>query len=162
MAAILSDLKCKLADQPGESSALRAIKLAMRRDFNERYQNDIIQDLMNKAAFLDSRFKTFPHLSNLQSNITRESISLTLQEVVSIFKELSTDSPPEDIEIVDSCQTETPPAKKKKIHPLRKLLGNNFWGPSSSTTSDNTAEDNVQAELVRYKAEPQPPSCFGS
>ena len=154
LAAILSDLKCKLADQPGESSTLRAIKLTMRRDFNERYQNENVQALMNKAAFLDPRFKTFPHLSNMQSNITRESISLTLQEkMVPIFEELSTDS--DDIEIVDSCQTETPPAKKKKIHPLRKLLGDNFGGPSSSTTSDNTTEDNVQVELARYKVEPQ-------
>ena len=32
------------------------------------------------------------------------------------------------IEIVDSSQTETPPTKKKKIHPLRKLLGDNFGG----------------------------------
>ena len=43
LAAILSDLNI---DQPGESSALRAIKLAMRRDFNERYQNENVQALM--------------------------------------------------------------------------------------------------------------------
>jgi len=59
LAAILSDLKSKLVDQPGDSSTLRAVKLAMRRDFNERYQSEEVQVFMNKAAFLDPRFKTF-------------------------------------------------------------------------------------------------------
>jgi len=85
----------------------------MRRDFNDRYKNEA---LMNKAAFLDARFKNFLHLSNVQSNIPRESVSLTLlEEMVPIFEGLSTDSTPEDgIKIVDSCQTETPPTKRKE------------------------------------------------
>ena len=56
----------------------------------------------------------------------------------------------DEIEIIDNHQ---PPAKKKKIHPLRKFLGNNFGGPSSSATDENT--DNIQAEIARYKAELQ-------
>ena len=37
---------------------------------------------------------------------------------------LSTNSQEDDIENADSSQ---PPAKRKKIHPLRKLFGNNFY-----------------------------------
>ena len=57
----------------------------------------------------------------------------------------------DEIEIIDDHQP--PTAKKKKIHPLRKLLGDNFGGPSSSATDENA--DNIQAEIARYKAEPQ-------
>ena len=62
--------------------------------------------LMNKAAFLDPRFKNFPHLSIMVSSATRESISLTLQEeMIPVFEELSRDSIAEDeIEIIDDHQ----------------------------------------------------------
>ena len=34
----------------------------MMKDFDDRYQDGDVQLLMNKAAFLDPRFKKIPHL----------------------------------------------------------------------------------------------------
>ena len=145
LAAILSDLNCKLVDQPGESSALRAIKLAMRRDFNERYQNENVQALMNKVAFLDPRFKNFPHLSTMQSLTLLEKV-FHLPYKKKWFRFLRNCQLTQMIlRLLTVVKLKHLLLKRKKIHPLRKLLGDNFGGPSSSTTSDNTTEDNVQA-----------------
>lgn len=57
LAPILEDLRDKLAVQPDDSSVLKATKSAMLKDFDDRYQDADVQLLMNKAAFLDPRFK---------------------------------------------------------------------------------------------------------
>ena len=53
----------------------------MMKDFDDRYQDGDVQLLMNKAAFLDPRFKKFPHLSSSRSSGTQlDGVSLSLKE----------------------------------------------------------------------------------
>ena len=58
----------------------------------------------------------------------------------------------------DSNEGELPPQKKKKIHPLKKLLGDKFRASSTTVAGSLVSlEDQAQAELSRYKAESQSP-----
>ena len=41
---------------------MKSAKQAMRIDLSERYKDSDVLELMNKAAFLDPRFKTLAHL----------------------------------------------------------------------------------------------------
>ena len=51
LAPIPNNLRDKLAVKPDDSSMLKAAKLAMLRDCDDRYSEGNVQLLMNKAAF---------------------------------------------------------------------------------------------------------------
>ena len=52
--------------------------------------------------------------------------------------------------ITEDLNEQPPPYKKKKIHPLKKLLGG---APAGKSTAESVSlEDQAQAELARYKA----------
>ena len=87
---ILADLKEKLADDPQDSTTTKSAKQAMRIDFSGRYKDSDVLELMNKAAFLDPRFKILAHLSAS----TVEDITMLIQrEIVNLLQQ---DSPEVD------------------------------------------------------------------
>ena len=92
---------------------------------------------MNKAAFLDPRFKKFPHLSHSHLSTTQlDDVSLSLKEEIEgllqkPMAELATqESDSTDVQIMGTSDIDKPPLKR---HPLRKLLGEDFG--RSNTTS---------------------------
>ena len=118
---------------------------------------------MNKAAFLDPRFKKFPHLSHCHLSTTQlDNVSISLkEEMEGLLQKLRAESATQesdsaDVQIMGTSDSDKPPLKKaEKIHLLRKLLGEDFG--NSNATTERSNEDQAQAELARYKAEPQMP-----
>ena len=164
LAPILRD---KLAIKANDSNMLKIAKGAMMKDFDDRYLDTNVQLLMTKATFLDPRFKKFPHLSSSCASATLDKVPVSLKQEIIALLQQQQPKPGEcgadnsDVQIVTTPETdsENPPVKKqKKIHPLRKLLGEDF-GSSNATTdrSVDAIEDQAEAELARYKAEPQMP-----
>ena len=148
---ILADLKEKIEDDPLDS---RTMKSAMRIDLSERYKDSDVLELMNKAAFLDPWFKTLAHLPAS----TVEDITASIQrEMVNLLQQNSPEDQSSESVTTEVNEQSPPPTKKKKIHPLKKLLGDKFRAPSGiSATGSVSLEDHAQAE-PRYKAEPQSP-----
>ena len=118
---ILADLKEKIADDPLDSRTMKSAKQAMRIDLSERYKDSDVLELMNKAAFLDPRFKTLAHLPAS----TAEDITVSIQkEMVNLLQQ---DSPEDQSsESITVNEQSPPPTKKIKVHPLKKLLGDKF------------------------------------
>jgi len=154
----LADLKEKFADDPQDSTTMKSAKQAMRIDLSDRYRNSDVLELMNKTAFLDSWFKTLAHLyastvEGVTLSIQREMVNLLQQDSpeVNQWSESITDQ-------TNEVHEQPPPHKRKKIHPLKKLLGDKFGASSGISTAGSVSlEDQAQAELARYKAEPQSP-----
>ena len=123
LAPILKDLRDKLIVNADDSNVLKTAKSAMLKDFDDRYQSADVQLLMNKAAFLDPRFKKFPHLcanhlSTTQLNIV--SLSLTeemeglLQQQRAESSTLESDNTESDTQMgVSQADSEKPPQKKQ-------------------------------------------------
>ena len=134
---------------------MKSAKQAMRIDLSERYKDSDVLELMNKAAFLDPRFKTVAHLPAS----TVEDITMSIQrEMVNVLQQDSPEDQSSESITIEVNEQSPPPTKKKKIHLLKKLLGDKFGAPSGiSATGSVSLEDHAQAELARYKAEPQSP-----
>ena len=125
LAPILKDLRDKLIVNADDSSVLKTAKSVMLKDFDNRYQSADVQLLMNKAAFLDPRFKKFLHfcasyLSTTQLSIV--SLSLTeemeglLQQQRAESSTLDCDNTESDTQImgVSQADSEKPPQKSRK------------------------------------------------
>ena len=131
---------------------MKSVKEVMRRDMSGWYQDVDVLAFMHKAALLDPRFKTLAHLPAT----TVEDVTVSIRsEIVEFLRQ----------EVNQLSESETnqtkegpPPQKKQKIHPLKKLLGDKFGAPSQRAAARSVSlEDQAEAELVRYKAEPQSP-----
>ena len=158
-------MRDKLAINADDSNVLKTAKSAMLKDFDDRYQDPDVELLMNKAAFLDPRFKKFPHLSTSYLLTTQlDIVSLSLKkEIEGLLQQQKEESSTQESDNTDTqnvgtsqADSEKPPQKKqKKIHPLRKLLGKDFG--SLNAIRERSIEDEAQAELARYKVELQMP-----
>lgn len=155
---ILADLHEKILVDPLDSKAMKDAKEAMRTDLSGRYQDPAVVALLQKAAFLDPRFKTLVHLpsetaTDVVAVIQNEMVEFLQRDVGESHK--SKDSSRLE---ADSNEGELLPRKKKKIHPLKKLLGDKFRASSTTVAGSLVSlEDQAQAELSRYKAESQSP-----
>ena len=116
-------MRDKLAISADDSNVLKTAKSAMLKDFDNRYQDPDVELLMNKAAFLDPRFKKFPHLGTSHLSTTQlDIVSLSLKEEMEGLlqqqrKESSTqESDNTDTQTVGTSQAdgEKPPQKKQK------------------------------------------------
>ena len=102
----------------------------MLRDFDDRYQDAGVQLLMNKAAFLDPRFKKFPHLSHSHLSTTQlDNVSLSLKEEMEGLlqkpkAELATQEPDStDVQITGTSDSNKPHLKSRKNTFLKKATG---------------------------------------
>ena len=121
------------------------------------YQHPDIQMLLNKASYLDPRFKTLTHLSSFQQSEVSDAI---LQE----FIELENDSDngnesdaerepnnESNDESNDECST-AEPRKKKAKNALLDMMGDSFIVQAAATCT-STHEDMIHAEVLLYKSE---------
>ena len=110
--------------------------------------------MLNKASFLDSRFKTLAHLSVTEQEKTVDSI---IQELTSILIESESDKDnddsviePEEVEVVETCNSYTSP-KKQKTTLLEKLLGKQFEGTTTMVVAVSENEI-ARVEISHYKS----------
>ena len=123
---LLSEIKKRLGADANDSVAIQAFKKALRDDMDSRYIHPEVKVLLNKASFLDPRFKTLKHLSCIQQE---EVSDMLFDEVVELVEENTSAA----VTIVDGPSTSTddgePRGKKAKsvlvvTHSLMWLLVN--------------------------------------
>ena len=115
---LLGEIKKKVAPDVSDSVVIREFKRAIRDDINSRYQHPDIQMLLNKASYLDPRFKSLTHLSSFQQSEVSDAI---LQELIELEND-SDDGSESDAEREpnnesndesnDECSTAEPRKKK--------------------------------------------------
>ena len=154
---LLGEIKKKVAADVSDSVVIREFKRALRDDINSRYQHPDIQMLLNKASYLDPRFKSLTHLSSFQQSEVSDAI---LQELIELEND-SDDGSESDAEREpnnesndesnDECST-AEPRKKKAKNALLDMLGDSFIVQAAATCT-STHEDMIHAEVLRYKSE---------
>ena len=97
-------------------------------------------ELLNKATFLDPRFKSLLFLSESERFHTITNIELEVSDIYSNFSQEATQS------------HEPPPKKKKEEYKLLKLI-DDVINPSTETLSNLSATERAKAETSRYVAE---------
>ena len=146
-------VEAKLAPSEDDSRAVKNVKNLLSTDMSIRYQDTGIISLLNKASFLDPRFKTLAHLSVTEQEKTVDNI---IQELTSILIESESDKDnyesviePEEVEVVETCNSYTSP-KKQKTTLLEKQLGKQFEG--TTTTVAVSENEIVHVEISHYKS----------
>ena len=91
-----------LIDKPTDNPLKKALKKAVLDDLQIRYVDPCVEDMIDRACFLDPRFKLLPFLSEPRK---RKIISDIKEEVEAVG--ISTTPP-------TTTRTEGPPLKKKK------------------------------------------------
>ena len=116
-------MRDKLAINADDSNVLKTAKSAMLKDFDDRYQDPDVELLMNKAAFLDPRFKKFPHLSTSYLLTTQlDIVSLSLKkEIEGLLQQQKEESSTQESDNTDTqnvgtsqADSEKPPQKSRK------------------------------------------------
>ena len=152
---LLHEIKHKVEADPNDSTAIRHFKKALRDDMKSRYIHPEVKMLLNKASYLDPRFKTLTHLSSLQQE---EIFDVILSEALQFVEGNSQTQMEEEVVICDNSDLESqngPSAKKKRASALVELLGNKFLTDASTQeTTPATHKDILQSEMLRYKTEP--------
>ncbi|XP_057181407.1 E3 SUMO-protein ligase ZBED1-like [Triplophysa rosa] len=123
-----------------DSPAIKDAKAAISEDLKSRYTDPDLQDYLNRASFLDPRFKSLPNLDaalclNVCSGVIREIIEQQGQPVAAEAGPSGSQNPPE-----------SPPVKKSA---MSELFGDFFRAPDKTKTFDNIVEE----EVMSYKAE---------
>ena len=110
----------------------------------KRYQQQDVSILLNKASFLNPRFKSLAHLS---AAYQEEVVDSLLDETVLSSTSTNQPSLTNRQSTSDVTTGGGPPAKKQKcaLEKLHMYLVTNSWG---------RRPEQVQAEISRYKAEP--------
>ena len=150
---LFAAVETKLAPSEDDSRAVKNVKNLLSTDMSTQYQDTGIISLLNKASFLDPRFKTLAHLSATEQEKTVDNI---IQELTSILIESESDKDnyesviePEEVEVVETCNSYTSP-KKQKTTLLEKQLGKQFEG--TTTTVAVSENEIVQVEISHYKS----------
>jgi len=118
---------------------------------------------MNTASFLDPRFKSLAHVRRdcIDGVITH--VQDEVCELMETNPNVNTDSSDESevVEISDAddssdvMEAPRPPKKKKKIHPLKKVLGKKFGSNGSDRSTIMSMREIACAEVAKYRIEPQ-------
>ena len=77
----------KLIANVEDSAAIQRFKQLLAADMGSRYRDQAVSLCLNKASFLDPRFKTFAHLSHIQQAEVIKSISDELLVYISSREE---------------------------------------------------------------------------
>ncbi|KAK6181734.1 hypothetical protein SNE40_009530 [Patella caerulea] len=130
-----------LADQPDDVNLTKDIKRRILNYMNEKYQDLSTQNLLNKATFLDPRYK-FDFISD---DNTKELIKTNLFDDVR-------DLTQQEITVVPSQAAEASPAAKKLK--LAKFLKKPDKQPKPQECMNETAEQLFDKEISKYLAMP--------
>ena len=131
-----------------DSLAIQAMKKEMKQNLDGRYKSESIIEMLDKACFVDPRFKRMPFLSDsetttLHNNIVEEMVKYTPSDI---------DDDDEAV-CIGSEGTDQPPAKKPKTL-LGQLLGDMFSKPNENRPLSRRQK--AEEELKRYLDEPSP------
>ena len=161
---ILADLKEKAEQKDGDSRTIKSVKAAVDEDLNQRNLEPSLVLLMNTASFLDPRFKSLAHLSRATmdgviKHVENEVCELMKINVTQTAANVDSADDCEVVEISDvedsSLAVEAPPKKKKKVHPLKKVLGRKFGSNGSDRSTTMSINEQACAEVAKYRIEPQ-------
>lgn len=94
-----------LVVKPTDSNVSKEIKTAVKADLENRYTNPEVQELLNKACFLDPRFKSLSFLSEEE----KDQILLTIEEEAASIKDSTSDKACEN----HPCHSKDGPVRKK-------------------------------------------------
>ena len=112
-----------------DSAAVERFKRLLAVDMGTRYQDQAVSLCLNKASFLDPRFKTLAHLSQNQQEEVIKSIADELLIYISSREEHEEDvmvTKLTEISETEEDATEGALCKKPKLTLLEKLLGKQF------------------------------------
>ena len=159
MGPLLSEIKSKIEFSENDSLTVREVKRLLAADMSSRYQDTDVVAVLNIASFLDPRFKTLAHLPCSTQEETIEKLKdAMLDECGGSSPEIQdpqphhTRSTTEATVVRGQATQDLPAAKRKKPHPLEKLLGSKFQDRPSGSSSPSRSEA-VSSEIGRYKVE---------
>ena len=134
---LLHKLTCKhLVDNPSDTHLKRSLKKAVLADLESRYTDSSTADLINKACFLDPRFKALSFLAESD----RKEVIAAIEEEAKTF--ISTDSPSE------STEQEPPKKRQKQKGGLMALLEDIVSDSAVSSTCD--PQQVASTEIQKY------------
>ena len=124
---------------PEDSRVKKEIKKAVKMDLENRYQDPQVEEVLNKACFLDPRFKSLSFLLEAERNFI---ISMVEDEVAEIRQAAAASE-----DSIESISTERGPQKKKSKKGLFSLLEDLM--DLSSVTSD-VPQEAAKKEVHQY------------
>ena len=136
-------LEKHLKPSSSDSNVMKEMKQAIRCNLEGRYLRDRL-DLLNKATFLDPRFKG---LNFMEKNTKDTVVEMIRQESILMAK----------AEKEDTQDREPPPKKPRKEQKLITILGDVIQpqAVSADTQEESTAEEKAKAEVFKDLAEEQ-------
>ena len=127
-----------------DTATSKAVKQEIKKDLDDRYHKPAVEKIINRATFLDPRYKELPFLDSYSK---REIVDMVEEELISLESD-GTNQGIRAEEVVGDDDIE-PPVSKKKRGPISKLIGDLFEGQNSSGSSTCKASK----ELELYRAE---------
>ena len=134
-------LKVSFEPSVRDSAVERSMKQAMKQNLTYRYQGTTTE-FLNKACFLDPRFRSLPFLSSDEKEVVYDKIFDEMIEIIS-----SCSSSEESQDATEHSGHEEPPPKKSR---LLDLLGDVI---QHSDTSKSDPKALAKQELDRFKSE---------
>lgn len=122
---------------PEDSHVKKQIKKTVKADLENRYQDPQVEEVMNKACFLDPRFKSLSFLPEVE----RRYITSLVEEETGELRQAACE------DVAESTSTESEPQKKKSKKGLFSLLEDLMDSPSLA--SDNPQEA-AKKEIQQY------------
>lgn len=132
-----------LALNDGDSSTIKAVKQAIKKDLESRYTKSAIQRLLNVSTYLDPRYKELPFLTDIAKRRMRDDVK---DELLA----METSQTTQDSQLTQD-KDEDPPSKRPKESPgaVSKLLGDLF----KESTNVPLYSEIVSKEMELYKTE---------
>ena len=156
---LLRTLTNHCSEDSDDSSLIKSVKEAIKKDIENRYKEPKTQKILNVATIIDPRFKNDSEYGS-ESN---QNVLVTATKDIWGASELSTQNDSEIIPETQSQQGATysrfavnvcaPPLTKKQKK--AKEFKNKLFQIDISNNSQDTLSEKVTRELNRYMAEPQ-------
>ena len=134
-------LSVHLIEKPSDSSVMKQIKQVVKSDLEDRYSDPHLMMLLNKACFLDPRFKSLPFLSDED----RKSVLLSVEEEAAQIKTEMVSSKGEN-------PADEPEPSKKKAKQESKFLSllEDVLDKLDTTHADINPQEVANKEIQKY------------
>ena len=133
-------LSIHLIEKPSDSGVVKQIKQVIKSDLEDRYFDPHLMMLLNKACFLDPRFKSLSFLSNED----RKSVLLSVEEEAAHIKTEMISSKGENP--ADGLE----PSKKAKQESIFLLLLEDALDKLDTTHADIGPQEVANKEIQKY------------
>jgi len=150
---LLKKVEVILTDKEDDTTLVKQIKGAIKRDIDQRYLDDEISVVLTVAMFLEPRFKEMPFLTRREKEVVKQTVKSELQTLIEEVQTMEGaqchTQEEQEVGTSESFQAESEPqAKKKKL----ELFFEDIMGNGSSE-GNQSAEEIATAEVDRYIAE---------